>query len=94
MDIIHARDLKIGIRVAVYMGQAVSELTGQPPIVTTATVGSDVMSDNTVWLMVDFTTNDQPLPQRYRVTEILGFLLPLATTEHHPDGSVTGTVPL
>ena len=95
MDAQHADTLKPGVRVAVYMGAVVGEVYGTPPIVTTATVLEEPDApDGHVWLGVDFTTNDEQLPQRYRVAEVLGHLMPLATTTHHPDGSVTGTVPL
>lgn len=96
----HAKDLREGVRVAVLMGAAVSAIYGTPPIVTTATClgapGEGIPDGSTdfVWLGVDFTVNDDALPQMYRVEEIIGFMLPLATTTHHPDGSVTGTVPL
>lgn len=93
MDKQFSKDLKPGARVAVY-------IYGTPPIVTTATVLVDPDDDPaSVWLGVDYTSNDQQLPQRYKVEEILveeilGFLLPLAHVEHHPDGSTTGTIPL
>lgn len=76
------------------MSKIVSELNGTHPILTTATVVSEAMPNGKVWVEVDYTSNDYPLPQLYRVEEILGFLLPLAYVEHHADGLVTGTIPM
>lgn len=93
MDARHSEHLKPGVRVAVYMGIGIAEMNGSPPLVTTATVLEGPV-DGHVWLGVDFTTNDAQLPQRYRVSEVIGFMLPLAEVTHHEDGSTTGTFPL
>lgn len=90
----HAKDLKPGARVVVFMGEMVADIYGTPPFCTTATVlSAPDESDGFVWLGVDFTANDEPLPQRYRVSEVIGYLLSLATVERHADGSITGTLP-
>jgi hypothetical protein len=96
MDARHAEHLQPGERVAVYIGP--HDLTGALPIVTTATVaaldpegGSHFLGDG-VWLEVDIAQG-MTLPQRYRVEEVIGFLLPLAHIEHHADGSTTGSFP-
>lgn len=92
MDISHAASLKEGARVVVPMGSIVADLYGTPPIVTTATVvGLD--EDGMCWLQVDIAQNQQ-LPQRYRVEEIVGFLMPMAIVTSSPDGQTTyGTLP-
>lgn len=99
MDSKHAGDLKAGARVAVFMGEAVSALTGAPPLVTTATVmeQSDLPPtgpDDQIWLAVEFTSNSASLPQTYAVREILGYLLPLVHVTESADGStMIGTLP-
>lgn len=92
MDAKFARDLKPGARVAVYMGAIVADVYGTPPIVTTGTVLADAHGekDQSVWVNVDYAEGET-LPQRYRVEEIIGFMLPMAVVTHHPDGSATGT---
>lgn len=96
MDARHAERLTPGTRVAVFMGAAVSELTGQPPIVTTATVmehdPEGTFTGDGVWLAVDIAQGTT-LPQRYRVDELIGFLMPLAKVTDHGDGTLTATLP-
>jgi hypothetical protein len=92
MDIKHKADLVTGARVAVYMGATVAEVFGTPPIVTTATVIQEPDGNNHVWLATD-VAQGQTLPQCYSIQEILGFMLPMALIEEHPDGSTTGTFP-
>lgn len=71
------------------------EITGMVPIVTTATVagepGEQPVEGEHVWLMVDIAQGET-LPQRYKVTEVIGFLMPMAVVEHHADGSTTGRI--
>lgn len=100
MDSKHAGDLKPGARVVVFMGEPLQDILGTPPICTTATVlaapGQDIPDGNDafVWLGVDFTQNDEQLPQMYRVKEVIGYLLPLAHVTRSADGQTTwGTLP-
>lgn len=86
MDIKHVSVLKEGVRVAVYMGEAVSDIYGTPPIITTATVlGPTDDTEERFWLNVDIAQG-QTLPQNYRVSEILGVMMPLATVVTSADG--------
>lgn len=100
MDTKFSKDLKPGVRVVVFMGEPLQDILGTPPICTTATAvgvpGEGIPDGNEafVWLEVDFTSNDEPLPQMYRIKEILGFLLPLAHVTRSADGQTTvGTLP-
>ena len=96
MDPKHAEHLKAGARVVVPFGQIASEMSGTPPLLTTATVverdpaGGHFAGDG-VWLEVDIAQG-QTLPQRYRVEEVLGFVFPLAEVTRHEDGSLTGRI--
>lgn len=93
MDIKHKDHLKPGARVAVFMGEIAAEVMGHPPFVTTATVAEGVDGNHHVWLLVDIA-QDQTLPQRYKVEEIIGFLMPMAIVERSADGQTTyGRIP-
>jgi hypothetical protein len=80
MDLKFKNDLKPGIRVAIFMGAAVADIYGTPPIVTTATVIEPPMDDDTVWLNMDIAKGET-LPQRYKIDEIIGYMMPLVTVE-------------
>jgi hypothetical protein len=92
MDSKHAEHLKEGTRVAVPMGQAVGDLYGYPPIVTTGTVLGLAENDRW-WVHVDIAQGET-LPQMYAIEEIIGLMMPMAVVTHHPDGSTTGVIPL
>lgn len=97
MDAKHADSLREGARIAVFMGAAVADIYGTPPIVTTATVigkaEQDRRGEPLWWLDVDIAQN-QTLPQMYGLDEIIGFLMPMAKVYSSEDGQTTvGVLP-